>query len=222
MNLSLKNIVIAIIALGGTVLAHHIGGKIYCYHSTKEAEKTDAIINQNVLDRLKTIEEKVEKGFENQDIVVQANKIAQNCNDKMNSLTTNMENNQAEAIKDAENVQNCIKELTDLLSSINNNNFKFSLNLDSYYAYLDSLSLLEEAALLHIFIFLFILLTLFNLISILFVNEIIKYFKLEDKPYLNKVLTLRLKFQKYYLIWNFIILILICLGALFLNLFIFN
>jgi hypothetical protein len=103
----------------------------------------------------------------------------------------------------------------------NNNKFNFSLNLDSFYAYLDSLTLLEESALLHIFIFIFILLTLFNLISILFVNEIIKYFKLEDKhPYLNKVLTLRLKFQKYYLILNFIILILVCLGALFLNLFI--
>ena len=56
------------------------------------------------------------------------------------------------------------------------NNNKFSFNLDSFYKYLDSLSLLEESALFHIFILSFILLTLVSLISTLFANELINLF----------------------------------------------
>lgn len=94
-----------------------------------------------------------------------------------------------------------------------------NLNLRSFYEFLDKLSLLEEAALVHILILSFVLLTIINIMITLFSNELITYFNIESKyPYLQKFLRLRAKFQRYYLIWNFSLLILICLLGLFLNL----
>ena len=101
---------------------------------------------------------------------------------------------------------------------IGNSNF----NLDYIYSYLDSLSLLQESALLHICIFITILLTLTNIFATLFANEIINYFDLENKyPSISGFLKLRAKFQKYYLIWNLIILLVLILGAIAINILVF-
>ena len=101
---------------------------------------------------------------------------------------------------------------------IGNSNF----NLDYIYSYLDSLSLLQQSALLHICIFITILLTLTNIFATLFANEIINYFDLENKyPSISGFLKLRAKFQKYYLIWNLIILLVLILGAIAINILVF-
>ncbi len=72
-----------------------------------------------------------------------------------------------------------------------------NINLESLSAYLDSLSLLQESALLNVCIFITILLTLINMCAALFANEILNYFDLEDKyPSISGFLKLRAKFQK--------------------------
>ena len=91
-------------------------------------------------------------------------------------------------------------------------------SLDSFYNYLDTLSLLEESALLHIIFFLIIILNLFSIVGILLGNEIIIYFNLEKRfPKLAILLKYRAKFQKYYLIWNLLGLFLVCFVGLYLN-----
>lgn len=86
------------------------------------------------------------------------------------------------------------------------------------YSYLDNLSLLEEGALLHILLFCIIMLTVFNIFVILFSNEIIKYFNLEDRyPSLYNLLLLRYKLQRYYLMWNIFILFILCMGGVCIN-----
>ena len=101
-------------------------------------------------------------------------------------------------------------------------NFIGNFNFDYFTAYLDSLSLLQESALLHILIFIIILLTLINIFAALFANEILKYFDLENKyPSISGFLKLRAKFQKYYLTWNILFLLFLILAAILLNIFIF-
>lgn len=99
-------------------------------------------------------------------------------------------------------VEKTLNTVTEIIEKFSNgkNNFISDLNLQGLYDFLDSLTLLEESAFLHIFIFIFILLCLFNIIFIFFGNEIIKYFKFEEKyPRLEFILQIRSKFQRYYL-----------------------
>jgi hypothetical protein len=90
-----------------------------------------------------------------------------------------------------------IKEIVEKFCSDSNN---FVPNLNKFYEFLDSLTLLQESAFIHILVFLVLLCIVFNILGVLFGNEMIKYFNIENKfPSLSSFLKLRAKFQKYYL-----------------------
>ena len=80
---------------------------------------------------------------------------------------------------------------------------KFITNLNLFYENLDTLNILEVSALFHLLVIFAFMIIIFNIYSTIFGNEIIKYFKLEEKyPKLKKIFKLRLQFQRYYLIFN--------------------
>ena len=84
---------------------------------------------------------------------------------------------------------------------LNNEKNKFVSGLTGLNDYLNSLSILEVSALFHILGSLLILITAFNILSVFFSNEIIKFFNLESKyPKLAKFFHLRRLFQKYNLL----------------------
>lgn len=86
--------------------------------------------------------------------------------------------------------------------------------------YLDSLTLFEESAFIHILVFIILLLTIFNILLVFFGNEIIKYFDIENRfPSLSFYIKVRAKFQRYYLLWNIFTMFVICIIAIGLNLF---
>ena len=98
-------------------------------------------------------------------------------------------------------ITNTTEELKKLQEFIDNEKNKFLSNLTGLNDYLNSLSLLELSALFHILGSLLILITAFNILSVFFSNEIIKFFNLELKyPKLAKFFHLRRIFQKYYLL----------------------
>ena len=104
-------------------------------------------------------------------------------------------------------------------SSDSSNTLLPNFNLDFLYDYLNSLTLLQESAVFHIAVLLFLGFIIFDILAVLLGNEIIKYFKLEEKyPKLAGIFRLRLKFQKYYLIYNFFLMYLIITVAILLNL----
>lgn len=109
--------------------------------------------------------------------------------------------------------------LKDLVDSLNNKSALVSnLNLDGFYTYLDSLSLLELSALYHLIVLILVISITFNIFSAILGNEIINYFKLEEKfPRLASFFRLRLKFQRYYLTICFIWLLIICFASIILN-----
>ena len=84
---------------------------------------------------------------------------------------------------------------------LNNEKNYFISDLTVLNDYFSSLSLLELSALFHILGSLLVLITAFNILSVFFSNEIIKFFNLELKyPKLAKFFHLRRIFQKYYLL----------------------
>ena len=84
------------------------------------------------------------------------------------------------------------------------------------------MTLLQESALLHIIIYIYILATVFNILGIFFGNEVIKYFELENKyPKLHIFFKLRAKFQRYYLFLIFFTLFLVCALGIFLDFLVF-
>lgn len=94
--------------------------------------------------------------------------------------------------------------------------------INQIYNYLDSLTLLEESAFLHLIIFMILLLTVFNILGIFFGNEIIKYFDLENKyPKLYTFFKVRAMFQRYYLMWNIFVLFVVCIVGICINLLVF-
>ena len=128
-----------------------------------------------------------------------------------------------------DNIQNSVDKVHEAIKSIpslnsnSNNKLNFDFNIDSYYNYLDTLTLSEELALIHILFAILYLLIAFEFFSIFFGNEIINYFDLENKyPSLSNIIKLRRKFQRYYLIINiglilFIVLVQIIFSVAVLN-----
>jgi hypothetical protein len=211
------------------ILAHHYGSKVLDYKNTKAAEIASEEQHLDLKESIKTINDKVDVLINRAPAAQEKAKgiidrLKQAIDDLGWRLRTqadkhitdpSMANNQELAQQKAVAVKKCFKELS---NAINETGQNFRFNLNSFYDFLDTLSLLEESALFHLFILSFILLTIINIVITLFSNEIIAYFNIENKhPYLKKILNLRAKFQRYYLIWNFILLILACLLGLFLN-----
>ena len=109
-----------------------------------------------------------------------------------------------------------IKELTESIKSFVGN--YLDLNIDSFRNYLDTLTLLEESAVIHLIMFSLIILVLFSIVGIFIGNELINYLDLEKKyPSLSKLLKLRAKFQRYYLFWDIFTIFIVCLIGLGLN-----
>ena len=57
-------------------------------------------------------------------------------------------------------------------------NFLSKFNLNTYYDFLNSLTLLEESAFIHTMIFILLLITITDIVAILFANNLIKYLTL--------------------------------------------
>lgn len=94
----------------------------------------------------------------------------------------------------------------------------FVSGLSDFYQFVESLSLLQHLVLLDILLFLLIIVTIINIFSALFGNEIIKYFNLETRfPKLSVFFKVRATLQKYYFIWSVFILMFVCLFAIIIN-----
>ena len=82
--------------------------------------------------------------------------------------------------------------------------------------------MLQVMNIFHVLTYIVIFLSLIEIIIILFGNELIKYFDLENKyPKLSVFFKLRAKLQKYYLIYNFFLIVAMCILGTFLDIFVF-
>lgn len=115
------------------------------------------------------------------------------------------------------------KVLNDWVKNNGNNKFLPDINIQQFYDYLDSLTMVQELALLHMLFFIVLLCCVFTVLSIFFGNEIIKYFNLETKfTFLSSFFKLRAKLQRYYLLWNVFMMFVICFIGIYINLLLFG
>ena len=141
----------------------------------------------------------------------------------------------AEKVRNSDQLNNSIQtDLKEVIEYLESNGKSGSLDfinmediLNIFSAYQDFLHTLSQEQLygvVHIFTGFFILTCMFNIISAEFGIFLINYFKLSEKfPRLAKIIELRNKFQRYYFIFNSIMILLVsCLMIITNILVIFN
>lgn len=212
------------VLLGAT--SQHIAGQIL--NAPKEAENAaDQKIRDQKMDNmyelirsLKDQVETMQKRFEHknvEDTTIVSSEDSEVIRTSLDVIKTTTESLKNAEIGD-EVLDNKVSQITEAVEKLShilskgNDKFISDFSLQAYYDFLDTLSLLEESALLHILIFIFLLLCLFSIFSVFFGNEIIKYFKLEERyPKLELFFKLRTKFQRYYLMWNIFTMLVVCI-----------
>ena len=204
------------------VIGSHLGNKALYDKVTREAEMAQTIRDlkldftcQNVEILSNKVTEqtiKIEEIIKNKNVSsVEVNRVADKINEGRGSLeeADKILNNaeiKEQIIEAKSKINSTSQSLTEALEKMEDiirstkDNF-ISLDLDSIYAFLDSLTILEETALFHILILILIMIIGFDIASVFFGNEVIKYFNLEKKyPKLTTFFKLRSQFKRYYLI----------------------
>lgn len=73
---------------------------------------------------------------------------------------------------------------------------------------MDSLTLLQESAVIHLIFSFLLIFNAFGMLAIFFGNELIKYLDLSKRyPRLTYFLEVRNKFQRFFLLWDILFLV---------------
>ena len=128
-------------------------------------------------------------------------------------------------VKQDWNIDNAYEDLLELfigvdylITIVNGNDTTKKSGLSDIFQFVENLSILQHSVLLDIFLFILLILTVINILSALFGNEIIKYFNLEKRfPRLSLFFKVRASLQRYYLMWNVFILMFVCLFGVCIN-----
>jgi hypothetical protein len=126
---------------------------------------------------------------------------------------------------EGENINSTVNEIINIFNDVSNkfiSNYNLIDNVKLFYNkwsdFIASLNLEQVGLVTHITTSIFIIVCLFNILSVLFSDFLIKYFELEERfPKLSKILELRRKFQNYYLIINFSLIILTLLTLIYID-----
>lgn len=110
-----------------------------------------------------------------------------------------------------------VQKALDLCKNARNNLWDGNIfdNINSFYS---QLTFEQLWAVSHICACIFIFILLFNIITIIYSDYLLKYFKIEDKyPRLGRIIRLRRLFQQYYLVINILLIIITLLATIFIN-----
>lgn len=105
------------------------------------------------------------------------------------------------------------KTIRDIINSRNNSEY-----FDSLQQFIFNLNYEQNLAVVHISGSVFIIITLLSIVSIFYGDQLILYFKLEERfPRFAKYIQLRRKFQNYYILTSLLIIFTILIIIIFLN-----
>src|SRR6266571_1792527 len=177
----------------------------------------DNKINKNKVEYFrKSLEESRDKITNNvetiQNLEVKSNEQKEVLNSHLDKLTN-----------ENEKMHNVINEIIDFFKVSNkflgDNIIEFITNfIENWNKMLSTLSFEQLVAVAHLSASLCILINLFNIISVLFGNQLINYFKIEERfPKLSPLLKLRNKLIKINLSFSFIIIITILIALIYVN-----
>jgi hypothetical protein len=204
-------------------------------HETKYVElnnKYTSLLEKN-LNILETKKEIIEESNNlKKDVEILEQKLRNSVEIKRELQTKYSENSGDTSINDKiQEVINTGEEIHNMYESVNNkfdsfiNKINTLLNsgnksqyLDSLQNFFDGLNYEQNLAIVHISGSIFILFSLFTLISIFYGDKLIRFFDLENRfPKLAKFIQIRRKFQQYYLLINISLMIVILLLIIYVN-----
>lgn len=112
-----------------------------------------------------------------------------------------------------ESVNNKFDSFINKINTLLNNGGNKSQYLDSLQTFFDGLNYKQNLAIVHISGSMFILFSLFSIISIFYGEKLIILFNLENRfPKIAKFIQIRRKFQQYYFLMNIgLIIIVLCI-----------
>jgi len=146
-------------------------------------------------------------------------------NNKINNMIDNKLFNETTVTDVKNTVKDVNKELLEIINKIDdciNNNF-VDLNIfDKIITYINSLNYFQSLALSHLFTIILIFILLIDLMSVYFSDYLIENFNIKEKyPRIYKLLEIRRKFRIFYIIKDFIIIIVALIALAILNIMLF-
>jgi hypothetical protein len=199
-------------------------------NSNNKVQILEEKLNNNQLDELKNevIKNKIEL------LKINLNECHKNASkeidllkevDKSNSTYKNdIEYHVNNYITENEKAQNFIEDflsnLIDKNKIIGDVNWIENIKLfnDNLNKYISQLNFQQLGAFVHLSTSIFMLLCLLSIITIIYSDFLINYFKIEEKyPKLSKILKVRKMFQQYYLFINFIFILLTLIILIYVN-----
>lgn len=166
-------------------------------------------LTKNKVEQFRTSLEETQNKISHQLETIQ--KLEVKTNDQKEILNSQLEN----LTKENENMQNMISDIVKYFKDNDNNKFMgdniiefFTNYIDNWNKMLSSLTFEQLLAITNLCAYVCISINLFNIISILFGDQLINYFKLEDRfPKLGFIFKIRNKFNKFNLVFSLIIII---------------
>jgi hypothetical protein len=117
-----------------------------------------------------------------------------------------------------ESVNSKFDSFINKINTLLNNSGNKSQYFDSLQSFFDGLNYEQNLAMANILGSIFIIFTLFSIISIFYGDKLITYFDLENKyPKTAKFIQIRRKFQQYYLIMNIGLIFIVLLLIIYVN-----
>lgn len=186
-------------------------------------------LNKTILDKLNTIDPEVElnkiEGITN--ISENVDNIRKSLDNLHGEITSNIPTPNFEEITNVnQTLTNLNKVYGDILTFIsksgsnNSNSFIIDSNIiDSINNLYSNLSIIETLAIIHISGFIAILVSMFSILIVFYGEFFLQKFNLESKfPKFAKYIQLRRKFQQFYIITNFLLILLVILALTYSNL----
>jgi len=143
-----------------------------------------------------------------------------------NSVDTSINEQLQEVVANSEEIHNMYETVNNKLDTfinkinilLNNNSGNKSQYLDSLQQFFDGLNYQQNLAVVHISGSIFILISLFSIISIFYGDKLILYFNLENRfPKIAKFIQIRRKLQQYYLLMNISLITIVLVIIIILN-----
>ena len=143
-----------------------------------------------------------------------------------NSENTSINEQLQEVINTEKEIHNMyesvISKFDSIFNKINtiltNNSGNNSLNLESLQSFFNGLNYEQNLAVAHISGSMFILFSLFSIISIFYGDKLIIFFNLENRfPKIAKFIQIRRKLQQYYLLMNIGLIIIVLVIIIYIN-----
>ena len=183
------------------------------------AKLTETIEKANSNKEVNVTETQIEAVRKSQEIIKEQ---LRDLTSKINESTAIQSDQINKVNEEIQNINNIQEEIIEIITKSDGTNFLDYNIIDLINNFLSNLSVSQTVAFAHINCSLAIFFSLTTILSIFYGEKFIEYFSLETKyPKIAKFIQLRRKFQQYYLLLHFTIIVSILIALTYLDILVF-